>query len=98
MAKSRSERWREESLMMLLVLLLWTPSCWAGPSEDLITALPGQPNVSFAQYAGYITIDAAAGRSFFYYFAEANEPSSQPLTLWLNGGTVLAFIDLGRKN
>ncbi|MCO5583877.1 hypothetical protein L7F22_037792 [Adiantum nelumboides] len=26
-----------------------------------------------------ITIDAAAGRSFFYYFAEANNPSSQPL-------------------
>lgn len=70
--------------------------CWAAPTADLISSLPGQPNVPFAQYAGYITIDAAAGRSFFYYFVEADsDPSSKPLTLWLNGGPGCSSIGNG---
>lgn len=70
--------------------------CWAAPSADLISSLPGQPNVAFAQYGGYITIDAAAGRSFFYYFVEAfSDPSSKPLTLWLNGGPGCSSIGNG---
>ena len=57
-------------------------------APDLVSSLPGQPApVSFQQYAGYITINATAGRQFFYYFVEAqHSPHSSPLTLWLNGG------------
>lgn len=59
---------------------------------DKITALPGQPNkeAEFDQYAGYVTVDAKAGRALFYYFVEAlHDPSNKPLVLWLNGGTKL---------
>jgi len=57
------------------------------PAEDLIERLPGQPNVGFKQYAGYVDVDEKHGRSLFYYFVEAeNDHLKKPLTLWLNGG------------
>uniref|UniRef100_A0A0D9XQC0 Carboxypeptidase n=1 Tax=Leersia perrieri TaxID=77586 RepID=A0A0D9XQC0_9ORYZ len=60
---------------------------WGFPEEDLVTRLPGQPAVGFRQFAGYVDVDVAAGRSLFYYFAEAAEgAAAKPLTLWLNGG------------
>lgn len=55
--------------------------------QDLVHILPGQPNVSFAQYAGYVTVNETAGRALFYYLAEAtNSSETKPLVLWLNGG------------
>ncbi|KAH6835653.1 serine carboxypeptidase-like 28 [Perilla frutescens var. hirtella] len=38
---------------------------------DKIRRLPGQPEVSFCQYSGYVTIDPTAGRALFYYLTEA---------------------------
>ena len=56
---------------------------------DKISTLPGQPQVKFQQYAGYITVDEEQQRALFYYFAEAEvEPASKPLVLWLNGGMI----------
>lgn len=56
---------------------------------DKIASLPGQPKVSFQQYAGFISIDEKQDRAFFYYFVEADtKPASKPLVLWLNGGTL----------
>ncbi|PNT77308.1 hypothetical protein BRADI_1g60910v3 [Brachypodium distachyon] len=56
--------------------------------KDKIRAMPGQlEEVEFDQYAGYITVDANAGRALFYYFVEApRDPLNKPLVLWLNGG------------
>ncbi|KAJ7959242.1 Carboxypeptidase [Quillaja saponaria] len=57
------------------------------PVEDLVVRLPGQPEVGFRQYAGYVDVDVKNGRSLFYYFVEAEtDPAKKPLTLWLNGG------------
>ncbi|XP_076912636.1 serine carboxypeptidase 1-like [Bidens hawaiensis] len=54
---------------------------------DRIHKLPGQPEVDFEHYAGYVTVDPDAGRALFYYFAESpNNSSTKPLVLWLNGG------------
>jgi serine carboxypeptidase-like clade II len=55
--------------------------------------MPGQTGVAeFDQYAGYVTVDAKAGRALFYYFVEApQDPSNKPLVLWLNGGMQLAM-------
>ena len=56
---------------------------------DRVLKLPGQTfNVSFAHYAGYVNVNEDAGRALFYWFVEAAEdPSSKPLVLWLNGGS-----------
>ncbi|XP_004290564.1 PREDICTED: serine carboxypeptidase-like 42 [Fragaria vesca subsp. vesca] len=57
------------------------------PAEDLVVKLPGQPQVGFKQYAGYVDVDVKNGRSLFYYFVEAeNQADKKPLSLWLNGG------------
>ncbi|CAL0304360.1 unnamed protein product [Lupinus luteus] len=55
--------------------------------KDKIERLPGQPQVKFSQYGGYVTIDKVAGSAFYYYFVEAQlSQQSLPLLLWLNGG------------
>ena len=55
--------------------------------KDKIEKLPGQPNVKFSQYGGYVTVDKLAGRAFYYYFVEAyHSKETLPLLLWLNGG------------
>lgn len=57
------------------------------PAEDLVVDLPGQPQVGFKQFAGYVDVDVKHGRSLFYYFVEAKQsPETKPLALWLNGG------------
>lgn len=54
---------------------------------DKVESLPGQPDgATFEQYSGYVTVDPVAGRALFYYFAQSENSSSQPLVLWLNGG------------
>ncbi|KAG4150179.1 hypothetical protein ERO13_D05G378950v2 [Gossypium hirsutum] len=60
----------------------------AFPMNDLISKLPGQPDVNFKQFAGYIDVDEnVVGRSLFYYFVEAEkDPLTQPFTVWLTGG------------
>jgi serine carboxypeptidase-like clade II len=61
--------------------------------QDKIVCMPGQTGVAeFDQYAGYVTVDAKAGRALFYYFVEApQDPSNKPIVLWLNGGMQLAM-------
>ncbi|KAL1544276.1 serine carboxypeptidase-like 40 [Salvia divinorum] len=53
---------------------------------DMVLSLPGQPQVNFSQYSGYVTVDPDARRTLFYYFAESQDSCSTPLVLWLNGG------------
>ncbi|XP_022766311.1 serine carboxypeptidase-like 42 isoform X2 [Durio zibethinus] len=75
-------------LLSIALLLGWVVLGVKGyPAEDLVVKLPGQPEVGFKQYAGYVDVDVKAGRSLFYYFVEADKnPEKKPLTLWLNGG------------
>jgi serine carboxypeptidase-like clade 2 len=54
---------------------------------DRISALPGQPPVTFSQFSGYITVNEQHGRALFYWLTEAAaSPEKKPLVLWLNGG------------
>ncbi|KAL2326050.1 hypothetical protein Fmac_025108 [Flemingia macrophylla] len=58
----------------------------AEQEADIVHGLPGQPEVKFKQYAGYITVNETHGRALFYWFFEAtHKPEQQPLLLWLNG-------------
>lgn len=60
--------------------------------DDKIESLPGQPEVDFDQYAGYVTVDPQAGRALFYYFVESPvDSATKPLVLWLNGGNVSCY-------
>ncbi|CAK7340282.1 unnamed protein product [Dovyalis caffra] len=64
--------------------------------DDKILSLPGQPRVSFQQYAGYVTVDENQDRALFYYFVEAeSDPASKPLVLWLNGGPGCSSVGAG---
>ena len=62
--------------------------------KDRIERLPGQPEVEFNQYGGYVTIDASKGEALYYYFVEApTSKESLPLLLWLNGGMHLSLFN-----
>ncbi|XP_022777171.1 serine carboxypeptidase-like 44 [Durio zibethinus] len=77
----------ERGVIFLCFLLFALDAVDGFPMNDLISKLPGQPDVSFRQFAGHIDVDEKAGRSLFYYFVEAEkDPMNQPLTIWLTGG------------
>lgn len=58
-----------------------------GSLSDKILKLPGQPQVGFQQFSGYVPVDAENQRALFYYLVEAEiQPETKPLVLWLNGG------------
>ncbi|KAF5796253.1 putative carboxypeptidase D [Helianthus annuus] len=78
---------RLSAVVMVVVMVVLVGGGSGYPAEDLVVRLPGQPYVSFKQYAGYVDLDLRTGKSFFYYFVEAdNDADHKPLTLWLNGG------------
>ncbi|KAJ6809962.1 serine carboxypeptidase-like 45 [Iris pallida] len=78
------------------LLSFFVQLCSSSMVEDKISSLPGQPQVSFQQFSGYITVDELRHRSLFYYFAEAEmDPSAKPLVLWLNGGPGCSSVGVG---
>lgn len=87
--------WKTVLMALTVVELVVVQLCFIAGTEafaslsqrDKITRLPGQPQVGFQQYSGYVTVDKKKQRALFYYFAEAEtDPDSKPLVLWLNGG------------
>nr|KYP49010.1 Serine carboxypeptidase-like 45 [Cajanus cajan] len=63
---------------------------------DRIVRLPGQPNIGFQQFSGYVTVDDMKHKALFYYFVESEtDPASKPLVLWLNGGPGCSSLGVG---
>ncbi|XP_057428613.1 serine carboxypeptidase 24 [Lotus japonicus] len=91
-----------KGLLLFLCALIFSFSCILAssvPKEqelDRISALPGQPPVTFAQFSGYVTVNEEHGRALFYWFTEATtSPQNKPLVLWLNGGPGCSSVAYG---
>ncbi|KAJ9129452.1 hypothetical protein P3X46_033825, partial [Hevea brasiliensis] len=88
MAVQRKTRLFFLSSLFLSLSSICSPICAFTKEQELdrISALPGQPKVTFSQFSGYITVNEEHGRALFYWFIEATSiPYKKPLVLWLNG-------------
>ena len=93
----QSQPWIVMVIICTSLLQIFLPAVESDPSiGDIVLSLlgqPGQPAVSFQQYAGYVTVNTNSSQpqtALFYYFVEAEtQPASKPVVLWLNGGKFL---------
>ncbi|KAF7645530.1 hypothetical protein LDENG_00202530 [Lucifuga dentata] len=78
---------------LLLPLLLSWLLTEAAPAADEVTFLPGlRKQPSFKQYSGYLSVPD--GKHLHYWFVESqNNPSTDPVVLWLNGGPGCSSLD-----
>jgi hypothetical protein len=75
-------------LGFVLATLLFSFSviCDDGPYKFNTLPLMSQPT-SFAQYTGHIVVNETYNSQLFYWFFESqNDPSTDPLVLWMTGG------------
>jgi len=74
--------------LLVVVVAFLVCEVVSAPASAQITSLPGlTAKLNFSQYAGYINVNAAAGRNLFYWFVESQgNPSMDPLFIWLQGG------------
>ena len=56
--------------------------------DDKITSVPGlDGDPGFNMFAGYLEVSKENGRNIFYWYVESqNDPSSDPVVFWTNGG------------
>lgn len=100
MASTSSSAFTFLSLLLLLAAVIGVRSSRvrlgdaAEAESDRVRGLPGQPEVGFRHYSGYVEV--GEGKALFYWFFEAQERKEEkPLLLWLNGGPGCSSIAYG---
>lgn len=74
--------------LLVIAALLVAASATYTPEalKDEIINLPDAPKVDFRMFSGYIPVNNA-GRKLFYWFVESQgNPEKDPLFIWTNGG------------
>lgn len=79
--------------VLLCLLTIFQAGSWAQYAPDEVTQLPGmgfKPN--YKQWSGYL--QARQGKFLHYWFVTSqNNPSTDPVVLWLNGGPGCSSLD-----
>ncbi|KAL2342815.1 hypothetical protein Fmac_004100 [Flemingia macrophylla] len=89
--------WKTMAITVVLLQLSFSLEIFCfSYHADRIVRLPGQPNIGFQQFSGYVTVDDMNHKALFYYFVESEtDPASKPLVLWLNGGPGCSSLGVG---
>jgi serine carboxypeptidase-like clade 1 len=79
---------------LICIVALFVALSICDPSANKVTSIPGfTGSWPFAAYAGYIAIPDGE-KQMFYFFAESqNDPATDPVVLWLNGGPGCSSFD-----
>lgn len=77
------------------ITLLLISAAFSAPLSDLVINQPGLPDLpNFQTYSGYLDIPNSEGKSLHYVLVQSqNNPATDPLLLWLNGGPGCSSLD-----
>ncbi|ESO10740.1 hypothetical protein HELRODRAFT_185271 [Helobdella robusta] len=80
-------------VILFLLFVLKLKSIISAPTEDEVTSLNRLSwKPTFRHYSGYL--DAGSNKFLHYWFVESqNDPSKDPVVLWLNGGPGCSSLD-----